>query len=103
MLDASGEPITNTGIRLSAEYAGGEPTVAFARTDEFGEFVLLDDIPATAVVLSLDVQDGYSGAVPATWHSAPIEVPANMIVDLGDIALGGEAEVPEKWAALARN
>lgn len=96
MLDAAGAPIANATVRVDVLYGFGKQTQFTINTDETGGFVVLDQIPATAVQVQMTITAGPGHLpLPLTWQSESFNVPADHIVNLGEVVFAGaDANAP---------
>jgi RNA polymerase sigma-70 factor (ECF subfamily) len=89
-LDPNGQPIPNVPITITVEYGAENPTTFTVRTDDVGDFVVLDQVPATLVQLQLQINSGPGDLpLPLTWISEELETLAEQIINLGNIPFAG--------------
>ena len=77
--DPSGQPLANTEIRIHIAYGQDEYLELQLRTNNQGEFLSLNRVPATTVSIEMLI-DAFEE--PLTWISNPTDVPANQVVVL---------------------
>lgn len=80
--DINGRPLTDTEIHVTVTYADNQTINVRLKTDELGEFVTLDRIPATAVYIDMQIK---KQDTPLTWRTDRLNVPADQVVMLGTI------------------
>jgi len=96
----SGQPIANGSITVNVAYGIDKETTFTVRTDDLGDFVVLDQVPATLVQLQLQINSGPGDLpLPLTWISQPTETLAEQIINLGDIPFVG-AQPAEQRSVL---
>jgi RNA polymerase sigma-70 factor (ECF subfamily) len=99
--DAEGNPLPNTEINVAVAYAGNQSLNLRLMTDDSGEFVTLDRIPATDIQVEMQI-NGHE--TPWTWNSDPLAVPAEQVVMLGTVAFIPEPVIEESnKIKIARN
>jgi RNA polymerase sigma-70 factor (ECF subfamily) len=85
--DVDGNPLPNTEINVAVAYADNQSLNVRLMTDDSGEFVTLDRIPATDIYLEMRI-NGHETLW--TWQSEPLAVPAEQVVMLGSIVFTPE-------------
>ncbi len=82
-----GKVIQNADIAVNISYGEDKNSLFILKTNEFGEFVTLDDIPAATVTLSMFIDNQTLGW---GWDSQAFVVPAENVVNQGNITFKQE-------------
>ena len=100
-LDPNGQQLANTPITLSAAYGPGKVPAITVFTDDLGQFVVLDQIPATNILINMQINSGPGDLpLPLSWTSETFQMPPDQVVDLGAIPFTSTNHQAQK---LARN
>jgi RNA polymerase sigma-70 factor (ECF subfamily) len=96
-LDPNGQPIPKVPVTITVHYGEEAQTTFTVQTDDVGDFVVLDQVPATFVQLHLEINSGPGDLpLPLTWESELLETLAEQIINLGNIPFAGVTSEPNK-------
>lgn len=82
LVDADGNPRTNTPLDITVTDGAGQAWPLEARTDKSGHFTVVDTAPAGVVDIAIALRDGSPG-----WETQQQQLEANAITHLGAVTL----------------
>ena len=90
-VDADGNPFPNVEIDMGVSYGLNQTRSFHLQTDEFGEFVTLNQIPATDVSIEMVLLDSAIDEL-LIWQSEVFNVPADKVAMLGTVPFVSDEE-----------